>query len=254
MNCPFCAEVFADGTPFCPKCGNKVDVSSARVSCSPAGPPQTSGKALGSLICGLFAWIFPVCLAAVVLGHMALSEIRKSAGRIKGHGMAVAGLVLGYLGIAFLPIILIIVAAIAIPNLLRARMVANETLAIASLRTYTTALVVYADQCPQLGFPNSTKKLATLPGAANDCDHAGLVEPLLSEEVPLRSGYRFHYRPGNTDVHGRVTTYTLRADPVIPNNTGTRHFFLDESGVIRFQTGGMATVESAPLQSNTRFE
>src|SRR5262249_32129647 len=92
------------------------------------GPATTSGKAIGSLVCGIIS-VFPFCLVAIILGHLSLSEIRKSAGRLKGDGMAIAGLVLGYLGIVAIPIILI-VAAIAIPNLLRARQAANEASAV----------------------------------------------------------------------------------------------------------------------------
>jgi hypothetical protein len=59
-------------------------------------------------------------VAAVIFGHLGLSEIRKSAGRLKGDGLAIAGLVLGYMWVVSIPIILII-AAIAIPNVMRAR-------------------------------------------------------------------------------------------------------------------------------------
>ena len=79
----------------------------------PAGVP-TSGKAIASLICGIFTLFFPASIAAIILGHLSLSAIRKSAGRLGGRGVAIAGLVLGYAGITLIPLILII-AAIAIP-------------------------------------------------------------------------------------------------------------------------------------------
>ena len=87
---------------------------------------ETSVKAILSLVCGLLFFIPFLFIAAIVFGHLALSEIRKSAGRLKGEGIAIAGLVLGYIEIAGIPFLLII-AAIAIPNLLRARMAANES-------------------------------------------------------------------------------------------------------------------------------
>ena len=134
----------------------------------PAGfEPPTSGKAIGSLISGIFFLFLPASIVAVILGHLSLSEIRKSAGRIKGQGIATAGLVLGYIGIGAVPFIILIVAAIAIPNLLRAKMAANESVAVGSLRTYNTAIVIYAQQCPQQGFPASTAQLG--PGSG-DCD------------------------------------------------------------------------------------
>lgn len=86
---------------------------------------HTSGKAIASLICGIFFFILPAAIVAVILGHLSCSEIGKSLGRIRGRGLALAGLILGYFGVAFIPFILII-AAIAIPNLLRARIAANE--------------------------------------------------------------------------------------------------------------------------------
>ncbi len=211
------------------------------------GPPQTSGKAIASLICGRFAWLLPASVAAVILGHMSLSEIRKSAGRIKGDAMAIAGLVLGYMGITFIPVILII-AAIAIPNLLRARNAANEASAVGSLRTYTTAMLGYAAQCPQNGFPSTTEKLGGQPGAADDGDHARLLDCTLASEEPLKSGYRFHYQPGALEDQGRVTANTITADPVVEGNTGMRHFFVAEAGMIRFEPGGIATAESPALR------
>jgi len=114
-------------------------------------PAETSGKATASLISGIAAYVvapFIGAIAAVVLGHLGLSEIKKSAGRLKGDGMAIAGLVLGYLQIAGLPFILII-AAIAIPNLLRPKMAANEASAVGSLRTITTASAAASSTAPK---------------------------------------------------------------------------------------------------------
>ena len=95
------------------------------------GPTETSGKAIGSLICGLLFFFFPVAIVAIILGHISLSEIRRAGGRLTGRGLAIGGLVLGYAGVSFIPVL--IIAAIAIPNLLRAKMAANEASAIGSL-------------------------------------------------------------------------------------------------------------------------
>ena len=59
------------------------------------GAAETSGKAITSLICGLLFFVPFAFIAAVVFGHIALSEIKRSAGRLKGEGLAIAGLVLG---------------------------------------------------------------------------------------------------------------------------------------------------------------
>src|SRR5260221_495685 len=93
---------------------------------APYVPARTDGKAVASLILGIVS-IF-LCLGifsgipAVILGHLSLSGIRKSMGRTQGSGMATAGLIMGYIGIAFG---LLIVPAIMIPNLIRARIAAN---------------------------------------------------------------------------------------------------------------------------------
>jgi Domain of unknown function (DUF4190) len=76
---------------------------------------ETSGLAIGSLICGILFFLFPSAIAAIVMGHISRSEIRRAAGRKTGAGMALAGLVLGYVGISVA--IVLFLTAIAIPNL-----------------------------------------------------------------------------------------------------------------------------------------
>jgi hypothetical protein len=212
-----------------------------------SGPPESSGKALASLICGVVFFFWPVtAVAAVVLGHLALSDIKGSAGRIAGRGMAIAGLVMGYIGVSIVPIL--IVAAIALPNLLRSRMAANEASAVGSLRTYNSALVSYATQCPNQGYPPSLTFLGPGAAGADKCTRADLVESLMGSEMPVKNGYRFYYAPESYDARGHVVRYALAADPVTPGTTGVRHFFTDESGVIRFSRRAGADVHSQPLQ------
>jgi type IV pilus assembly protein PilA len=211
---------------------------------TPAGEQITSGKAIASLIMGILVFIPFSAVAAIILGHLALSEIRKSAGRLKGQGLATAGLVLGYAEVAIIPVILII-AAIAIPNLLRAKMAANEATSVGSLRTYSLAITSYAEACPSQGYPVSTVNLG--PGAGN-CEGANLVDRALAGPMPTKSGYVFHYEAGAPDASGKVMTYTITADPIQENTTGIRHFFVDESGVIRVEKGRAAGAESAPLR------
>jgi type IV pilus assembly protein PilA len=246
--CPNCKGNLADYVPVCPYCGVNVAVTPVG-SAQPVwtAPQEKSGKATASLVCGLVFFFWPLtALAAVILGHLALSDIKKSAGRLAGQGMAVAGLVLGYVELALLPFILII-AAIAIPNLLRSRMAANEASAVGTLRTYNTAMVTYAATCPNIGYP---KKLANLgPGVTDTdkCAHADLVGAQMAMPVPVKYGYRFFYNE-EPDTDGKVTRYVLSADPVAPGTSGVRHFFTDETGVIRFSAMGGADANSEPLQ------
>jgi type IV pilus assembly protein PilA len=225
MICPYCAEAIPDGGEFCPLCGTRI------------------GKAVGSLICGIFFFFLPASIAAIVLGHLSLSEIRKSAGRLKGQGIAISGLVLGYIGVAFLPFVLIL-AAIAIPNLLRAKIAANEASVVGALQSYKYALGAYAAECPKKGFPASLANL----GSGRGCAGARLLDDSLGTEHPTRFGYVFHYTPGTPDNLGQVTSFTLSAEPVKTRTTGVRSFFMDQSGVIRCASSGIADADSPPLE------
>jgi hypothetical protein len=148
-----------------------------------------------------------------VLGHLGLSEIKKSAGRLKGEGMAIAGLVMGYLGIAMIPFILII-AAIAIPNLLRARIAANETSAIRTVRSINSAEVSHSAANPEKGFTCSVDELNVMNS---------------------KSGYNFILRDCESDISdGPILRYKLIAAPIQFGTTGGRTFCSDESGSIRF--------------------
>jgi type II secretory pathway pseudopilin PulG len=196
------------------------------------------------MVCGILFFLWPFsAIAAVVLGHLALSEIKKSAGRLAGHGMAMAGLILGYIGVAMVPFILII-AAIAIPNLLRAKMAANEASAVGTLRTYNIAMVTYASACPDVGYPGSFENLG--PGS-KDCNRLNVVDASLAEQVPAKNGYRFFYRQVGISHGSARTGYVIAADPVAPGTSGVRHFFTDESGVIRYSMAGAADANSEPL-------
>src|ERR1700677_3507098 len=199
MFCPRCGTANPDQAKYCAGCGDSLaagTVSGAAASIPSTaaaqpviGKPPTSGKAIASLVCGIFGF-FLGSIAAVILGHMAHSEIRKSAGRIGGQGIATTGLVLGYLGLMVLPIM--IIAAIAIPNLLRARIAANEASAVGSLRTIETAAISYGSEYEN-GFPSSLDVLGGSPGSEATCNRANLIgAPLASGR---KTGYEFTYTP-----------------------------------------------------------
>jgi hypothetical protein len=99
---------------------------------------KDSGRATASLVLGilslplLFLCIGPlVAIPAVILGHIALGQIRRSGGMISGSGKAIAGLVTGYLSLA---LALPLMAAIAIPNFIKARETAQKNTCIIHLR------------------------------------------------------------------------------------------------------------------------
>jgi len=140
--------------------------------------------------------------------------------------------------------IILIIAAIAIPNLLASRMSANESSAVGSLRTYNSAMVTYFSQCSDIGFPNDLTGLG--PGAG-DCTGLGIVDNILGGSIaPSKSGYTFTYVvvPGVAINDG----YTLNADPQSRGTTGQRSFYTDQSGVIYYNPSAPAAPTDPALQ------
>ncbi len=137
--------------------------------------------------------------------------------------------------------IILIIAAIAIPNLLRSKMAANEASAVGSLRTLNTACVTYSTTYGT-GYPAAMASLG--PGTPATATTADLIDGVLSTGV--KSGYSFSYSAG-TAVGGVIPTYAITADPSNRGTTGQRGFFTDQSGVIRFNATTTATVASTPI-------
>ncbi len=135
----------------------------------------------------------------------------------------------------------LVVAAIAIPNLLRSRMAANEASAVGSLRTMNTACVTYASTYGT-GFPSKLSYLGTSGEAS--ATSAGLIDNQLAAGV--KSGYNFTFTPGAA-TNGITPSYTIQANPVTPGQTGQRYFFTDQSGVIRMNISRPATSSAPPL-------
>ncbi len=137
--------------------------------------------------------------------------------------------------------IILIIAAIAIPNLLRSRMAANEASAVGSLRTLNTAAVTYSSAYPSVGYPASLAVLA--PATTATSAAADLVDSVLSSGT--KSGYAFTWTAG---AGTPSTGYSINANPVSPNTSGTRGFYTDQSGVIRYNSASGATSANSPLQ------
>jgi type IV pilus assembly protein PilA len=132
--------------------------------------------------------------------------------------------------------IILIIAAIAIPNLMRARMSANESSAAGSVRSIGTGEVSYASAYPSVGFTS----LASLAGVAPCTPSAGtacFVDDVLGGG--LKEGYSFA-AAGGTTVQGVNTTYTSLGSPLAVNETGTRSFCSDQTGVIMYTVNSSA--------------
>src|SRR3984957_195605 len=151
--------------------------------------------------------------------------------------------------------IILIIAAIAVPNLLAARAAANEASAVGSIRTINSSAVTYASSWG-VQFPASLAAMAGARGGVAVCGADLLMDPVLANATAAataKSGYFFTYVGANaTPALGGCTgflNYTIVAQPANVGQTGVRGFFSDESGVIRYPTDGSApTVASNPLQ------
>jgi hypothetical protein len=109
--------------------------------------PKTSGLAIWSLVLGilsLFCFSIVAAIPGVICGHMALSRINRSGGATSGQGLAIAGLVTGYLGVALALFMIPMMCAIAIPNFVRARATAQRNLCINQLRQLEGAKQLWA--------------------------------------------------------------------------------------------------------------
>ncbi len=240
--CTNCRGNLADFVPLCPYCGVSQPVPQMATAQQDWAPPQSSNKATASLVCGVLFLCAPASIAAIILGHLALLDIKRSANRMTGHGLAIAGLVMGYLGIALTTIYIVFVVFMVRTTFSR-DIPANEAAAITTMRTYNQALKAYAAKCPQQGYPATLVPLGPGPG---NCMRANLTDARLAVALPVRRGYMFQYTAGVQGAEN-VTVFALVARPVQPEMTGKRFFFLDQGGVIRESATQNVGPNSKPL-------
>jgi type IV pilus assembly protein PilA len=139
--------------------------------------------------------------------------------------------------------IILIIAAIAIPNLLRARIAANESSAVQSIRTINTSQVTYQSQFPNVGFASTLAQLG--PTASGGCTtptsaQACLLDWVLSNATGAatpKSGYYFTV-PGTVSAGGLFIDYTTNGNPASYGQTGVRAFCSNSDGVIRYNATG----------------
>ncbi len=144
--------------------------------------------------------------------------------------------------------IILIIAAIAVPNLLRSRMAANEASAASALRTVGTANVTYSATY-NLGFAGSLAALGPDQGGAVASPTASdLLDSALSglnpvADPPIKSGYAFTYVAANDPPTAAATngTFGLDATPNAPGSSGQSTFCMDQGNVVRKDTTGAAT-------------
>jgi type IV pilus assembly protein PilA len=141
--------------------------------------------------------------------------------------------------------IILIIAAIAIPNLLRSRMAANEASAVGSIRTINTAAITFSSTYSD-GFPSLLTEIGTTGTGLVSCQNAQLIDSLLTSGS--KSGYTFTMGAGSVAVTtiptgcvaGYQDGYGAMAVPTTIGTTGQRGFCSDATGVIRYNSAGTA--------------
>jgi type IV pilus assembly protein PilA len=130
-------------------------------------------------------------------------------------------------------------------------MATNEKLALMSLRLLNTAEITYASMYDGGYSANLASLGPPTNGQTTNAQAAGFIDEVLASGTG--SGYRFTYvagertKPRYSWMGGRIDTYTIHADPLTPGSTGLKHFFTDQSGVIREEMDKPATEHSPPL-------
>jgi prepilin-type N-terminal cleavage/methylation domain-containing protein len=130
--------------------------------------------------------------------------------------------------------IILIIAAIAIPNLMRSKMAANESSAVGSLRTINTAMVTYSNNYPTVGFAGTIGALGGPAAACATATGASSTQGCLIDATlagGTKSGYVFTATGGGGTP---MVSYTSTAAPQSPGVTGQRYFCSDQSGVIEW--------------------
>jgi type IV pilus assembly protein PilA len=142
--------------------------------------------------------------------------------------------------------IILIIAAIAIPNLLRAKIAANQAGAVGTLRTISSAEQTFSSTYND-GFTLTLTQLGG-PAGSNTCKVAGLVDEVLSTAPFQKGGYTYTFTPNG---FAQLTTgipvacavsgdtgFSVTAQPVTANSTGIASYCIDETGVVRVDTLG----------------
>ena len=154
-----------------------------------------------------------------------------------------------------------IIAAIAVPGLLRARMAGNEASAIGSLRAINSGESTYSSSCGGNGYAVTLDDLSKAPAGST----AGFISPDLSTNGVVKSGYNVNLAADaaaaqvtaasatcNASVAPAVSSYFAEAHPVNIGSTGQRSFGTDTRGTIYFLNTGVTIVAgmagASPLQ------
>ncbi|MGA2422739.1 MAG: prepilin-type N-terminal cleavage/methylation domain-containing protein [Terriglobales bacterium] len=132
--------------------------------------------------------------------------------------------------------IILIIAAIAVPSFLRSRITANESAAVAALRTLNTAQISYNSAYPTVGFAGSLASLSGTSCSPPSSTGACLIDTVLASGQ--RSGYSFVLTNGSGTPSGG---YSVIGSPIVYNYSGMRYFCSFEDAVIRVSMTAITT-------------
>ena len=141
--------------------------------------------------------------------------------------------------------IILIIAAIAIPSYLRSKIMADESSAVAAMRTLSSAQVSYTSAYPTVGYAGSLSSLAGSSCAPPSSTSACLIDNQLASG--LKNGYTFAL----SGVSGTpASTYTLTAAPVVEGGSGIRYFCSFSDQVVRYSSATISTCDATvqPVQ------
>ncbi len=238
--CPYCAEKILKKARVCKHCGRDVEPvvegDTSTQTPSPAPTPATperitetpSTQPQGSK---------PIAAAErppAAAKPPWLRTAPEPPGRMKFFAIAGAALILVVAGVLYY----------SHHGLKKGKVRVNPNKAANDLRELNTAELDYSSSYNS-GYSPSLKSLGRGGCAQPSEKCAGLVDDELASGT--KDGYRFTYVPGRPDTAGRVSSYTINADPAVPEDIGSPHWFTDQSGVWTQESGGPAGPNSPDL-------
>jgi len=146
--------------------------------------------------------------------------------------------------------IILIIAAIAIPTLTRARVAADESSAVGSIRSINSAEISYNAAYPSTGFTTTLSQLGSPPGTCTPSTASGcFIDSVLS--TGTKSGYIFVSGSGSCGSPTPLSCYSVTASPQFPSYTGARFFCSFEDAVIRYSDASLSNpcpASTPPIQ------
>ena len=215
----------------------------------PAAPKRRQGYAIASLVLGILSLptlglLLIGALASIILGVVALVKAGREPEEYGGKGLAITGIVLAGVSVLLMPFVLGIVAAIAIPSLLRARVSANEAAAIADVRSVIAAEAQY--QSANGGYFDRLECLAAPVQCIPGFQGSAMVDDRVLSTGEER-GYRRAFHPGPLAEpapprasKSSLMAFAYVAAPVQQGRTGVRSFCGDASGRVCYTSGATA--------------